>query len=1656
MSSHLEHAAEPRVPRKATRALAACSVTAVMLLSSLLLLFGGAASDPVVVDNDDTRTVVWDFDDPDDYTLTHAGLAGGDAALDLLNETDGDHEEADYSAGTATNLDLASVPGSVIIGSGGPSGTYDSQPGPEGVDSYISEARVSDNFGDTYNLLLDSETDRRMHMLMWFNVSSIPSLATISDATLWLYQMSGSRGTDVVFDLHNLSVPFEESEVNWLRSESAVSWTTPGGDYGPYSYGSHIVSNNVGWLGIDVSELIEDWVTGAADNHGLILVPVPAAGDNQKVFQSSDDPEPAEQNPRLIVNYTMLQGVGLLESRALGAGTNATFTYSSFSTSALSHLDDDFSGTTLLPKWSWTNDPGLDDGSYDVGVTKPGWLHVDGSSETRLVDTTVTCNYLHQEVSGDFIVSTHLTDFFTASSMGAGLLLFENASEWMYIAKAQHVATGRVQVVICHEGTSALMADLVWAGYTDTHLAAERNSTGVWFYASPDGASYQLAYHHVLDPQEMETLTVGLFIYSDSPDIPEAEFDHFTVASQESPVIEVRLRLGNSTSFADASWEEWESVPIVSSPVALNGTSRYLQYRLYMSTPHDWLTPVFSGLDCWYELYAQSGMVQTGDYVATDFSTWFTLDTNETDQGGAVTYRYSLDHGSTWITAGSGGSYSIVSSEPSLMVRAELQTYDTLTTPRVHSVSAMYETAVSYLVVSAPADVVAGESFPITVTVKNGDDLTMTHWTGQIQLTAMEVDAATPKETNLAITTAYISTGGSVTIPNELYTEAGTMLIRAYADDAYGFSGIVTVSPDEPTSLRISPSLDTLLQGAEQAFTAEARDDFGNTVTNITCSWSADEALGTLDRNDTASVTLTAGAAGESGYLRVSAAGLSASLFITVTHMENAPVFTDDVPDQAKYEDFGSWTINLAPLVYDYVHADSELRWYIMNESIVDVSGENRTGNMVITLSTKADLSGTDLLSVHVVDPDGLVGATTFRVTIIPVNDWPVIDLVDPLVVHYDILYIYNMKYYVHDVDDDEDELVLAVDTASAPYVSADALTLYMDYPAELAETTQMMVVTVTDGAGSASTIIQVTVSSDNVPVTVGTLPDFQMYQGDALVDAFDIDDYFIDPDGDELHFAYGAEHVSVDISADHKVSFFAPMDWYGTESVVFSAIDPEGARVESATTVVVYRVNQAPVIQDLPDLVVKYGLSYELDLTWYVSDPDNDLDDLHITTDDTHAVPAGLVLTLEYPESMLGMTVGVTITVSDDELSDSYVIRVTVGNNAPPTVSALPVHSFQEDQPMPYPPLGGLGAYFQDEEGEPLSFEVFMLTEGVWADATEGGDGNWTVTFDTWENWHGNAWFVIRGTDPGGALVEAMAELTVHSVPDAPVLSFDETIEVSTGVQRALDLYAWASDPDMHEQGLEFSVSSEYVEYATVIEGVLVLEFPHEFLDGAKEREIGISVTASDPDSLHDTDTLTVTVVAGLDAGQDLWVIIGMLAMAGVAAGSFMIAMRLRKRPFVIKDIMVIHNDGFLIGRAAGKKEGEIDEDILSGMLTAVLNFVEDSMEKTQDGLRSFGFEHYKAIVKRGRMTYMAVVYEGDAPDAVEDRLGEFLVKVEKIYRKRIENWTGDMDTDFAGIDVLLKAFVKENSRKHNGLNSAPKGPRSKKPKEDAAAKAK
>ena len=102
---------------------------------------------------------------------------------------------------------------------------------------------------------------------------------------------------------------------------------------------------------------------------------------------------------------------------------------------AAASLGDPFDGNSLQnPAWKWSIEPQ----EWDVGQTKPGWLHIKGELNRNLWADDTT-NRLYQEHEGDFDVETHLFMDYKPSSTVAGLVAYSpttkdhkgRAGEWV-------------------------------------------------------------------------------------------------------------------------------------------------------------------------------------------------------------------------------------------------------------------------------------------------------------------------------------------------------------------------------------------------------------------------------------------------------------------------------------------------------------------------------------------------------------------------------------------------------------------------------------------------------------------------------------------------------------------------------------------------------------------------------------------------------------------------------------------------------------------------------------------------------------------------------------------------------------------------------------------------------------------------------------------------------------------------------------------------------------------------------------------------------------------------------------------------------------------------------------------------------------------------
>jgi regulation of enolase protein 1 (concanavalin A-like superfamily)/chromosome segregation ATPase len=254
--------------------------------------------------------------------------------------------------------------------------------------------------------------------------------------------------------------------------------------------------------------------------------------------------------------------------------------------------------------------------------------------------------------------------------------------------------------------------------------------------------------------------------------------------------------------------------------------------------------------------------------------------------------------------------------------------------------------------------------------------------------------------------------------------------------------------------------------------------------------------------------------------------------------------------------------------------------------------------------------------------------------------------------------YSLNLTFYVSDPDTPPADLAIAV----ADPVNVSVLAGAFPGLSILYATSGTYVVTlwVSDGTDTAWAFLTIVASGFSPPRLLSTPPAVSFDEDAIAADAFGAPaaTFFDDPDGDPLTFvALGNRSVHVRVNPSGTVDFWADLDWYGTESMRFRAVDPMGGFAEVGFTVVVRPVNDAPVIAAIPDLTIEAGSTYILDLGPYLSDVDTPPSSLTVTTDSPYVTVNGQILTLAFPAEWTN--VEIRITVSDGAAVALQTVRV-------------------------------------------------------------------------------------------------------------------------------------------------------------------------------------------------------------------------------------------------------------------------------------------------------------------------------------------------------------------------------------------------------------
>src|SRR5581483_11993401 len=175
-----------------------------------------------------------------------------------------------------------------------------------GQDTYIQLQNPSLNYGAATSLVVDRETTDLQRALLFFNVSAIPTTATVTSATLEM--QSTQIGGTLNISVYELLRAWTEGSgngtadaANWTESAPGTNWTSPGADFVAGAV-ANLNTNTTGQHSWDLTSLVQAWVSGAKTNYGIIVASPDGGGNLTATYDSSEGTTP----PRLVITYSVL------------------------------------------------------------------------------------------------------------------------------------------------------------------------------------------------------------------------------------------------------------------------------------------------------------------------------------------------------------------------------------------------------------------------------------------------------------------------------------------------------------------------------------------------------------------------------------------------------------------------------------------------------------------------------------------------------------------------------------------------------------------------------------------------------------------------------------------------------------------------------------------------------------------------------------------------------------------------------------------------------------------------------------------------------------------------------------------------------------------------------------------------------------------------------------------------------------------------------------------------------------------------------------------------------------------------------------------------------------------------------------------------------
>ena len=472
-----------------------------------------------------------------------------------------------------------------------------------------------------------------------------------------------------------------------------------------------------------------------------------------------------------------------------------------------------------------------------------------------------------------------------------------------------------------------------------------------------------------------------------------------------------------------------------------------------------------------------------------------------------------------------------------------------------------------------------------------------------------------------------------------------------------------------------------------------------------------------------------------------------------VTPVNDPPVITKEIGNQKIKEKERFTPVDLARIVHDPDNKPNELKWSVSgnNQLVVDI----KNGRATVT-TPNPNWFGKETLTFTVMDPAGDKQSAKATFEVIPVNDPPKFKTIPPQVIDEKKTFpAIDLTKFVTDPDNSVDELKWSIDgenpfAAAAPakakhnkkdkkkkkakkqeeapaptfakhelkYNISEKGILTVEIPNKYWNGTETVTINVFDPSKEKASIdVRFTVKSVNDAPVVKEIPGQTTLEGKAFK-SINLDEYVSDPDHkkNEIRWSVsGAKNIDVRINANHVAEIKPRRDnWFGDETIIFTATDPAGASDKSVVKFIVKHVNAAPVMRDIPDYTIREnqneGVIATIKLDQYARDKDHNFEDLkwkftgQKQLQVTYNQAKKTVIVAQPYSHWKGKPERITFTVTDPEGATAHktaTFTVIAVNNAPETKPLS--YQTREGETLKVPASTGLMSAAKDPDGDRL-----------------------------------------------------------------------------------------------------------------------------------------------------------------------------------------------------------------------------------------------------------------------------------------------------------------------------------------------------------------